>query len=104
LTSNGAVTKFVVSTSVAGWYWSRKHAGSPSLQRRTYVCRFITPSIFEKYSTPDWPVVDEWMLCEKLGQSNCAQALKPHWDSFVSLDDFWKIKNAGFNLVRIPVG
>lgn len=30
--------------------------------------------------------------------------LKPHWDTFVTLDDFWKIKNAGFNLVRIPVG
>ena len=44
------------------------------------------------------------MLCEKVGQSKCAEVLKPHWDTFVTLDDFWKIKNAGFNLVRIPVG
>lgn len=66
--------------------------------------RFITPSIFEKHSTPEWPVIDEWSLCEKLGKQNCADTLKSHWDSFVSLDDFWKIKNAGFNLVRIPVG
>ncbi|KAH9864447.1 hypothetical protein J1614_010381 [Plenodomus biglobosus] len=69
-----------------------------------YVFRFITPSIFEKYSSPEWPVVDEWTLCEKLGQSNCAEALKPHWDNFVSINDFWKIKQAGFNVVRIPVG
>lgn len=65
---------------------------------------FITPSIFEKYSTPEWPVVDEWTLSEKLGRQGTIDALKPHWDSFVSLNDFWKIKNAGFNLVRIPVG
>ncbi|KAF1831973.1 glycoside hydrolase [Decorospora gaudefroyi] len=65
---------------------------------------FITPSIFEKYSSADSPVHDEWTLCEKVGQANCADVLKPHWDSFVSLDDFWKIKDAGFNMVRIPVG
>jgi glucan 1,3-beta-glucosidase len=65
---------------------------------------FITPSIFESHSTSDYPVVDEWTLCEKLGQQACADVLKSHWESFVSLDDFWKIKNSGFNLVRIPVG
>ncbi|KAH7083036.1 glycoside hydrolase superfamily [Paraphoma chrysanthemicola] len=65
---------------------------------------FITPSIFEKYSTGDYPVVDEWTLCEKIGQQSCADVLRPHWESFVSLNDFWKIKNAGFNIVRIPVG
>lgn len=43
-------------------------------------------------------------MCEKLGKQGCYDALKPHWDSFVSLNDFWKIKNAGFNIVRIPVG
>jgi glucan 1,3-beta-glucosidase len=69
-----------------------------------YPHRFITPSIFESHSTPEWPVVDEWTLCEKLGQQGCTDVLKPHWDNFVSLNDFWKIKGAGFNLVRIPVG
>jgi len=66
--------------------------------------RFITPSIFESHSSDNWPIIDEWGLCEKVGQQSCADVLKPHWDSFVTLDDFWKIKNAGFNLVRIPVG
>jgi glucan 1,3-beta-glucosidase len=64
---------------------------------------FITPSIFEKYNSDDWPVYDEWTLCEKLGKG-CADALRPHWENFVSLQDFWKIKGAGFNVVRIPVG
>jgi glucan 1,3-beta-glucosidase len=65
---------------------------------------FITPCIFEKYSTGDWPVADEWTLCEKLGKKDCFNALKPHWDSFAKLKDFEKIKKAGFNVVRIPVG
>ncbi|KAK1920197.1 hypothetical protein P3342_002493 [Pyrenophora teres f. teres] len=65
---------------------------------------YITPSIFEKYSSDDKPVHDEWTLCEKVGQSKCAEALKAHWEDFVSLNDFKKIKSAGFNIVRIPVG
>ncbi|KNG49831.1 glucan 1,3-beta-glucosidase precursor [Stemphylium lycopersici] len=65
---------------------------------------FITPSIFQNYSSDDWPIYDEWSLCEKLGRNACTDVLKPHWETFVSLDDFWKIKAAGFNIVRIPVG
>ncbi|RMZ73805.1 glucan 13-beta-glucosidase precursor [Pyrenophora seminiperda CCB06] len=65
---------------------------------------FITPSIFEKHNSDDWPVYDEWTLCEKLGQNKCADALKPHWENFVSYDDFKRIKDAGFNVVRIAVG
>jgi glucan 1,3-beta-glucosidase len=77
----------------------------PDCQRsRTNYERFITPSIFEEHSTPDWPVIDEWTLCEKLGHEGCYDVLKQNWDSFASIDDFWKIKNAGFNVIRIPVG
>ncbi|KAL5118888.1 glucan exo-1,3-beta-glucosidase [Pleosporales sp. CAS-2024a] len=65
---------------------------------------FITPSIFESHSTDDKPIIDEWTLCATVGQANCSGVLKPHWDSFVTVADFWKIKNAGFNVVRIPVG
>lgn len=65
---------------------------------------FITPSIFEAHSTRDWPVVDEWTLCEKLGRPACYDILKFHWDRFVSVKDFRKIRDSGFNVVRIPVG
>ncbi|ORY12893.1 glycoside hydrolase superfamily, partial [Clohesyomyces aquaticus] len=64
---------------------------------------FITPSIFSKNSVTD-EVHDEWTLCQKLGKTGCFNTLKPHWDSFVTLADFQKIKNAGFNIVRIPIG
>jgi glucan 1,3-beta-glucosidase len=66
--------------------------------------RYITPSIFEEHSSGDWTVHDEWTLCEKLGRDGCADVLQQHWENFVSLNDFWKIKDAGFNIVRIPVG
>lgn len=66
--------------------------------------RFITPSIFERHSSNDWPVVDEWTLCEKLGKDGCYEALTPHWETFVRLADFQKIKDSGFNVIRIPIG
>lgn len=50
-------------------------------------------------------IVDEWTLCNVLGnQTAHDEVLKPHWDSWVGLADFQKIKASGFNLVRIPVG
>lgn len=60
---------------------------------------WITPSIFQNL---DGSVVDEWTLCEKV--PNASDILRKHWDSWVSLQDFQKIKEAGFNTVRIPIG
>lgn len=64
---------------------------------------YITPSYFYQNSE-DYDVYDEWTLCQKLGKDSCYKLLKWHWDTFVTISDFWKIKNAGFNAVRIPVG
>ncbi|KAI9753842.1 MAG: hypothetical protein M4579_004970 [Chaenotheca gracillima] len=61
---------------------------------------FITPSIFQAQDG----VVDEFTLCKKLGHDKALSILQPHWDSWVSEDDFKKIAGYGFNLVRIPVG
>ena len=47
-------------------------------------------------------MVDEWTLCQNV--PNAADILKNHWDSWVSLADFQRIANSGFNTVRIPVG
>lgn len=88
---------------MAGWSLNREQYNH-SLLASPNKYRFIIPSIFEKHNSDDKPVYDEWTLCEKLGQSKCADVLKAHWENFVSLDDFKKIKNAGLNIVRIPVG
>ncbi|KAI4166032.1 MAG: hypothetical protein LQ342_000463 [Letrouitia transgressa] len=60
---------------------------------------WITPSIFQ---AQDGTVVDEWTLCKQV--KNASDILKRHWDTWVSLNDFQKIKDAGFNTVRIPIG
>lgn len=68
--------------------------------------RWITPSIFYAANKDRRPedIVDEYTLCEKLGKDAALSILRTHWDSWVTYEDFYKIKQAGFNVVRIPVG
>ncbi|OCK75049.1 glycoside hydrolase family 5 protein [Lepidopterella palustris CBS 459.81] len=61
---------------------------------------WITPSIFEKYSG----VVDEYTLGQQLGHDAALAVLREHWDNWCTWQDFNKIKQAGFNVVRIPIG
>ncbi|KAF2758595.1 glycoside hydrolase [Pseudovirgaria hyperparasitica] len=64
---------------------------------------WITPSIFEQFSPAE--VVDEYTLNQKLGTQRAHdEVLKPHWDSWVTFEDFKRIKDYGFNVVRIPIG
>jgi glucan 1,3-beta-glucosidase len=60
---------------------------------------WITPSIFQQFGGS---VVDEYTLTKQI--PNAGDILKSHWDSWVSLDDFQKIADNGFNSVRIPIG
>lgn len=64
---------------------------------------WITPSIFEAHD-PSLGIVDEYILTDKLGMERASKILKSHWDAFVRLSDFQRIEDAGFNLVRIPIG
>jgi glucan 1,3-beta-glucosidase len=68
------------------------------------IISFITPSLFERFQSPDNRVIDEWSLCEYLGKQGCSDALKPHWEWFVQLADFQKIRDGGLNVIRIPIG
>ena len=62
---------------------------------------FITPSMFN-YPASD-NVVDEWTMCQKLGQ-NCARTMENHYATFITKSDFKAIKDAGLDHVRIPYG
>ncbi|KAM3069250.1 glucan exo-1,3-beta-glucosidase [Clarireedia jacksonii] len=64
---------------------------------------WITPSIFQPLDQ-SLGIVDEFTMTGKLGTAAALEILKPHWDSWCTLSDFQKIANAGFNLVRIPIG
>lgn len=60
---------------------------------------WITPSIFNQFGGS---VVDEYTLTKQI--PNARDILQSHWDSWVSLADFQKIADNGFNSVRIPIG
>ncbi|KAF1831191.1 glycoside hydrolase [Decorospora gaudefroyi] len=67
---------------------------------------WITPSIFDRVNQnrPQRDIVDEYTLGEKLGRDAALSILRQHWNSFVTWQDFNKIKQSGFNVIRIPVG
>ena len=60
---------------------------------------WITPSIFNQFGTS---VIDEYTLTKQI--PNAGDILRNHWDNWVSLADFQKIADNGFNSVRIPIG
>lgn len=60
---------------------------------------WITPSIF--HNSPAG-VVDEYTFSQNV--SNARDILRAHWDNWVTLADFQKIADNGFNAVRIPIG
>lgn len=67
---------------------------------------WITPSIFDNVNQnrPQKDIVDEYTLGEKLGKDAALSILRKHWDTFATWQDFNKIKQSGFNVVRIPIG
>ncbi len=60
--------------------------------------KWMTPSLFEGLQA-----TDETSYCVELGAS-AEQALKKHWDTFITREDFAWLANTGINAVRIPVG
>ncbi|KAJ4352982.1 hypothetical protein N0V95_003775 [Ascochyta clinopodiicola] len=46
----------------------------------------------------------EWDCVAALGQDKANTAFQKHWDTFITAEDFEKMKEYGLNTVRIPVG
>lgn len=46
----------------------------------------------------------EWDCVISLGQEKANAAFRKHWNTFITADDFDKMKSYGINTVRIPVG
>ena len=60
--------------------------------------KWMTPSLFEGLQARD-----ETSYCVELGEK-AAQALKNHWHTFITRDDFAWLAQTGINAVRIPIG
>lgn len=68
---------------------------------------FITPSLYERASSDGTEAntpIDEYNFCLSLGPTAAHNLLKPHWENWITEDDIIKIKNFGFNAVRLPIG
>ena len=61
---------------------------------------FITPSLFNYDRRLG--IVDEYTLCQYLGEKRCAETLEKHYATFVTEDTFREIAEAGLDHVRIP--
>lgn len=61
---------------------------------------FITPSLFNYDRRLG--IVDEYTLCQYLGERRCAETLEKHYATFVTEDTFREIAEAGLDHVRIP--
>ena len=64
---------------------------------------WITPSIFDGIDA-SLGVIDEYTFGQQLGSEKGLEILRKHWDTWATWADFKKIKDAGFNSVRIPIG
>ncbi|ORY88674.1 glycoside hydrolase family 5 protein [Leucosporidium creatinivorum] len=70
---------------------------------------FIVPGLYEPFNPLggdvnfNATVVDEWTLCEALGD-NMTNVLTEHYETFITEKDFAEIAAAGLNWVRIPIG
>ncbi|KAK7031186.1 hypothetical protein VNI00_013602 [Paramarasmius palmivorus] len=63
---------------------------------------WITPSLFKGRN--DTRIVDEYTFGQYVDRETAQSVLQEHWSTFITLQDFKDIKNAGLNHVRIPVG
>ncbi|KAI9476323.1 MAG: glycoside hydrolase superfamily [Benjaminiella poitrasii] len=79
-------------------YWTMKAWGA-NLGNWLVLEKWMDSSIFNKYA-PN--ADDEWTFCQQA--SNPAQALKEHWDSWITENDFKILASVNANHVRIPVG
>ncbi|GAB7366466.1 hypothetical protein MBLNU230_g8261t1 [Neophaeotheca triangularis] len=99
-----APTQFTKRKGPSGFAWGEEKIRGVNIGGWLLLEPWITPSIFQQFPMSAG-IIDEYTLCETLGASRAHdEVLKPHWDSWARFEDFERIAEAGFNLVRIPIG
>lgn len=63
---------------------------------------WITPSLFD--NTGDSRIIDEWTFGQYQDPTKALNALRYHWDTWITEADFAAIAAAGLNHVRLPIG
>jgi glucan 1,3-beta-glucosidase len=64
---------------------------------------FIAPSLWRIHN--DTSVIDQWTWCEHAkNHSDKIEALRQHWDTWLTEEDMQSLHDAGVTHVRIPIG
>jgi len=63
---------------------------------------WMTPTLFRQNGVAGG--TGEWGFCQQLGQTRASQALKGHWDTWVTQSDLQKLAANGITHLRVPVG
>ncbi|KAK7037514.1 hypothetical protein VNI00_011006 [Paramarasmius palmivorus] len=82
-------------------YWETKIRGV-SLSGWLVLEPWITPSIFISQDNPN--IVDEYTLSQYGNRDAVKATLVNHWNTFIAKGDLQKIKDAGLNHIKIPIG
>ena len=67
---------------------------------------WIVPSLFDQFLNTSYEntAIDELTFGKYLGQEEALRQLEEHWSTWVTEEDFIKIKELGLNTIRIPFG
>ncbi|TFK19971.1 exo-beta-1,3-glucanase [Coprinopsis marcescibilis] len=63
---------------------------------------WITPSLFD--NTGDSRIIDEYTFSQYQNRDVALNALRQHWETWITEADFQSIAAAGLNHVRLPIG
>jgi aryl-phospho-beta-D-glucosidase BglC (GH1 family) len=83
-------------------FWKSFKARGVNLGNWLILEEWMDPGYYQR--TAPGAVADEWSFCSTLGKEACEAQLQAHWTSFITDSDIQDIANAGFNLLRIPIG
>ncbi|KAJ3996200.1 glycoside hydrolase family 5 protein [Lentinula boryana] len=87
----------------ASWDWTTDRIYGVNLGGLFVIEPFITPSLFEKYTT----AVDEWTLSEAMtadtSEGGGLSQLEDHYNTFITEQDIAEIAGAGLNWIRLPI-
>ncbi|KAH8828259.1 exo-beta-1,3-glucanase [Flagelloscypha sp. PMI_526] len=64
---------------------------------------FISPALYQKFSSSKPKPIDEWTLMQAMGDKK-EELMKEHYETFITEKDFAEIAAAGLNFLRIPIG
>lgn len=100
------------------WVWGKDTIRGVNLGGWLVLEPFICPAMFETYggSIPGDPdgkgqtvgAIDEWtlstMMRTNLGDAGFEAAMREHYETFITEQDFAEMAGAGLNYIRIPLG